>query len=72
MAIVDANMISAHEFKVRRQAVEHKQETLATALHCSARTIRNFEKGKTRRLYAVRWGDLARELGIPQELPRSN
>jgi len=67
MAIVDSTMISRDEFRRRRRLVDHKQESLAAALHCSSATIRNFEKGRTQRIYSVQWEDLARELGIKAE-----
>jgi transcriptional regulator with XRE-family HTH domain len=70
MAYIDTGMISAEDFRTRREAVRHKQQSLAEALNCSPATIRNFEKGRTRRIYSVKWGDLARELGIPPEKTR--
>jgi transcriptional regulator with XRE-family HTH domain len=64
MAIVDTEMISPETLRELRNAAGHKQESLASALQCSVNTIRNFEQGKTRRLYCVRWDELARELKI--------
>lgn len=63
-AMVDSQTISPETFREARKRAQHKQESLALALGCSLSTIRNFETGKTRRLYSVRWADLARELGI--------
>jgi DNA-binding transcriptional regulator YiaG len=64
MAIVDTEMISPEKFRELRLAVKHNQESLAAALGRSVNTIRNFEQGKTKRLYSVRWDELVRELRI--------
>lgn len=64
--MVTAREISPEQFRARRILANHKQSSLAMALHCSEKTIRNFETKKTAALQSVRWEELAKELGIPQ------
>ncbi len=63
--MVTTRDISPEDFKARRILAHHKQDSLAMALNCSSKTIRNYERRRTTRLYSVRWGDLARELKLP-------
>lgn len=53
-------------FRAKRILAGHKQESLARALGCSTGTIRNYERGRTRVIYSIRPGDLARELRLDQ------
>ena len=62
--VVTSQMISADRFRALRLLARHKQSTLALALGCSERSLRDFEKEKTGALYCVNWADLVRELRI--------
>jgi len=62
--MVTTREISPEDFKTKRIQAGHKQGSLATALGCSTTTIRNFELRRRKRLYAVHWDDLVRELKL--------
>lgn len=61
-----STMLTPEQFRARRLLAGHKQESLARALRCTTKTIRNYEKGKVKRLYSVRWEDVRRELKLDQ------
>jgi hypothetical protein len=64
--MVTQDMISPVQLKAGMKATRHKYLSLAAALKCSERSLRNFARGRTRTMYAVQVDDLKRELHLDQ------
>ncbi len=66
MSMVTQEEISPAKLRAGMKATRHKYLSLAAALKCSERTLRNFARGRTRHMYAVQMEDLRRELRLDQ------
>jgi len=64
--MVTQEMVSPLQLKAAMKATRHKFLSLATALKCSDRTLRDFASGRRRAMYAVQMDDLKRELRLDQ------
>lgn len=62
--MVTTRDITPADFKAKRLLANHKQATLAAAIGCSEKTVRNFETERTDAMYSVMWESLARELKL--------